>query len=348
MRRQLLASCAVAALLVVDGDASAQETVWFNNFGVQFEPLFWQRSRGGDAAINQFNGDPPGPGSQVFSFSDLGGNGTRPGLALAGVYRFNDRQSIRLRGFMNGPFGEDSTLVSDPLNGGSSSAINMAYATIPGTSTPLPGNTVDTGNSEQIFATRVRTSSYVGGAELNYIHVFQFNEFIAVRAIAGVRWIQFFDRVRASAFDDESLSIGNDVSIGMRNNMVGGQFAAEAVIRIIPNLFFNGTVSGGLYNNFVHRTRSFSAFGGKGANGVLINDSLHSSQFAQGAEGRFALVWQFLPAMSVSLGYQTLWLNNVAVSQSQFASAANGNDRDNRANSDVFFHGVNLGFSLRY
>jgi hypothetical protein len=43
-----------------------------------------------------------------------------------------------------------------------------------------------------------------------------------------------------------------------------------------------------------------------------------------------------------------LLLNNVSTSQAQFASVANANDRDPRANSTVIFYGVNLGLEFRF
>lgn len=349
MRRELLATCAAAALLVTSGkDASAQGSQWVNNLGVQLDLLLWQRTRGGDAEIDHFNGQVPGPGTRTFDFSDVSGNGTRPGLAVTGFYRIDPRQTVWVRGFLVGIFGNDQTLVSDPIGLGSSSAIDMAYATIPGTSTNRPGNTVLTGNSEQIFAAQIHTSSFVGGIEANYGYMFVQNPTWRLRGFAGPRWIQFFDRTQSTALDDVGGTFLDAVDIGVRNNLVGGQIGAEGRVRIFQNVFFEGMLSGGLYANLARRTRQFTSFfGGKGTV-TGINDRLSETKFAQGLEGRVALVWQFYPGISAAVGYQGLWLNDVGVSQSQFASAANGNDRDIRANSDVWFHGINLGLTFRY
>lgn len=354
-----LALQAMAATLALVAAAPAQAQTgadqparWTRNIGFEIGPVFLMRTHGGDRAITQTNGNPLDPGERTFNWSDVGGTGIRGGIEGTLSYRFDQRQSAWLRGFIVGEHGDTLTRQTDPAGGGVNSGTSMAYAEIPGTNTDRATNTVNTDNSEAIFGFQASTRSALGSIEANYGYLAWQRGRYQIRAFGGPRYLQFRDRLSAIAFDsaNDFPGMGTDtdidrVGITVLNHLVGGQLGVDAVVPLTASLSLQGRVAGGLYANLVRRHRSFSSDDAP-TNG--INDRLSGTRFAQSVEGSVAVVWQFHPGWSASVGYTALWLNNVSVAQRHFESAANGNDRDLRANADVLYQGFRLAIGAAF
>ncbi len=343
-------------LAVASAFPAVAQAPWYSNLSLSTDLLMMTRTRGDSPALTQQQSSVL-PGDRTYSFDDLDGPGWRPGIAATLRYRLGGG-AVAVRGFIVGQFGGDTSYL-DANQISSISFTAPAYSFLPGTFTPRPTNTVTiTGNSFSIGGMTAQYNSTLWGFEGSYEMPVYANGGLVVRAFAGPRYIQLRESLRTqSHFSDTTFSTANafltdTVDIGIRNNLIGGQIGAAVRYPVRQTVFVDAHVSGGLYANLVNRDRSFS--GGQGlfvgspfaAPFGYIDPTVSSTEFAQGIEAALGIAWRPMPAVTVSLGYQMLWLNNVSVAASHFESAANGNDRDTRANSSVLFHGFRIGASF--
>lgn len=341
--------CAIVASLGASAGVHAQEAArWQNNLSVTGELLVMTRTRGETPALTHSQSTALPGNNRLYSFGDVDSTGWRPGLAATLHYRLGDG-ALALRGFYLGEFGGRSGYL-DANSISSFSNTAAAYATVPGTGTPRPTNTITiSGNSVSIGGIIADYRSDLWGVEANYERPLQLGGGMTLRILAGMRYIRLWENLTTQSFSADGAS-GNSidtVNIGVRNHLVGGQIGASGRYALSQTVFVDAQVAGGLYANLIRRSRSFIG-DPTTPNSSYVDPSVGSTAFAQGVEGAVALTWQPTAGVSTSLGYNALWLNNVSVAAAHFESAANGNDRNARASSSVLFHGGRFAVRINF
>jgi hypothetical protein len=196
-------------------------------------------------------------------------------------------------------------------------------------------------NSADSMQTSVSTRIY--NAEVNYLATSVFDRFIF---LGGFRTIQIYDHLTLNSYTSNG-GLLTDVGLfdlPIRNEMYGGQLGF-ILRQNFDLLTFELTSKSGVYND--HATmRSYIA----GTVPGVIRDMATSSNAASFVqEFSMNMTYHFTSALGLRLGYQTMWLDNMAL-------AANNVDLTNSANSatiihrgqNLFLYGMNLGLDARF
>lgn len=275
-----------------------------------------------------------------FRTDELNDQSFTPGLrATVNATLFN--HPIELSGFFLSTIKREATKLN--LGEGVANPLNTNAIYHPEND---PGADIDSTNSENIYGLVAHHQTKLYGAEANVLSSF------GVPGLSlGARGLYYGEEFATTTFEEaDDVPGGTDtnpdrdqVTVRTDNYMLGLQAGLQGMFDINPYLSVGGSVAGGLYANRVERRRTF-----RSANvSTRFQDStLDDTVLAQAVEVRPRLDFRIAEGWTLSASGSLLWLNNVSDAVSHYATATDLQDRDIRADKDVFFWGGSLG--LKY
>ncbi len=222
---------------------------------------------------------------------------------------------------------------------GAVEAANLVIGSPPGGGYPPPLASVVASPFYKADSIQAAYSTTIWNAEVNYLATSVFDRFIF---LGGFRTIQLRDHLTLNANNSQE-GIGL-FDLPLRNEMYGGQIGL--MFRQNIDLFtFEITTKSGCYNDHANM-RSYVA----GEVIPVIRDMAVSSNAAAFVQ-EFSMnsTYHFTSAFALRLGYQVMWLDNMAL-------AANNVDLTNNSSSasvihrgqNLFLYGTNLGLEARF
>lgn len=270
-----------------------------------------------------------------FDSSELNSNEFTAGVRATLKAEFFD-QPVEISGFYLDPIGQEIRKFGF---GAAAAAFDTdaVYEGVPGTDIP-----VLTG-SDNIDGMAVSHQTRLYGAEANLLRPFGLPGFLI-----GVRGISFGEDFNATAIDEGSIPPAgltrDHVSIRSDNRLLGIQVGLAHMFDLGDSVRVGGSVKAGLFNNFIDQRRTFVS--------ELRDDlrsydrSLSGDVFAQGIEFNPRVELKLAEGVLLSATGHFLWLNNVSEAVTHYASSADLDDRNLRADGDTYFYGGSLGLTF--
>lgn len=211
-----------------------------------------------------------------------------------------------------------------------------------------PADQFNSTNSENIFAMAVRHETQLFGGEVNIVKPFGIPGLLF-----GPRAIYFGEDLGVTAMEETDDVPGfvpqgtarDQVSVRTDNWLLGFQAGLQGMFDLSDDLRIGGSVKAGIYDNFVSRRRTFFSLN-QSVRRQDLSDSDDVLAYAVEVNPRVEL--RVADGVFLSASGNFLWLDNVSEATSHFASVTNPNDRDARANGDVFFYGGSLGLTMEF
>ena len=132
-------------------------------------------------------------------------------------------------------------------------------------------------------------------------------------------------------------------SANVLNDLLGVQVGGQGVFLRIGQLSLEGSLKVGLYNNYSSQNTSVSL-----AKTMYIA-SASSSQLAYSGDGLIQLKYQIAQDIKLKLGYQVLWINQIALAAGQVSRSSSSQTPAGltangvNANSSILFQGGTIG-----
>jgi hypothetical protein len=209
-----------------------------------------------------------------------------------------------------------------------------------------PGGDIDSGNSENIYAMTVRHQTQLFGGEINVVKPFGIPGLLF-----GPRAIYFGEELGSATMKNtndvpggsDSSPDRDQVSVSTDNWLLGFQAGLQGMFNLSDDLRIGGSVKAGLYDNVVTRRRTFFALNVTNR----VQDSTEKDDvLAYAVEVNPRIELRVADGVFLSAAGNFLWLDNVSEATSHFAIVTDLDDRDARANGDVFFYGGSLGLTM--
>ncbi len=270
-----------------------------------------------------------------FDSSELNSNEFTAGVRATLKAEFFD-QPVEISGFYLDPIGQEIRKFGF---GAAAAAFDTdaVYEGLPGADIPVLTA------SDNIDGMAVFHQTRLYGAEANLLQPFGLPGFLI-----GARGINFGEDFNATAIDEGSIppvGAGRDhVSIRSDNRLLGIQVGLAHMFDLGDSVRVGGSVKAGLFNNFIDQRRTFVS--------ELRPDlrsydrSLSGDVFAQGIEFNPRVELKLAEGVLLSATGHFLWLNNVSEAVTHYASSADLDDRNLRADGDTYFYGGSLGLTF--
>jgi hypothetical protein len=293
-------------------------------------------------------GDAPTPPTTPSSFvkfesSDLEGDEYSAGVRVSLVGSVLD-QPIELSAFFVGPFSFEQQKLNMTFGPtGARFNTDTVYANLPGQDV---GNLL---NSDAIYGLHIHHESHLFGAEANALGLF------GIPGLSvGVRGIDFGEMLSSTTMDTSASvpglgteSVRDHVGIETDNRLLGVQVGLQHMFEVGDSLRVGGSIKGGLYNNFVDRSRTFVSENALHQRAFESND--HKNVFSQAVEFNPRIEWRLAENFYLTAAGQFLWLNNVSTALPHYATVTSmQGDRDVRATDDMYFYGGSLGLTVLF
>lgn len=209
-----------------------------------------------------------------------------------------------------------------------------------------PAADISLGNSDSddIFALQVQHQTYLFGAEANIT-----NSFGIPGLIFGARGLYFGERLASVTFDNQASldypptdNERDRTSTRIDNYMLGVQVGVDQMFEISDGISIGGSAKAGIFNNHIERHRTFNRdISGSASN--TMGDEITKNQVAYAIEVNPRLNVRLAPGVDLTASGWFLYADNVAEALPHFTSAADRDDRNMRADGDVYFWGASLG-----
>jgi predicted porin len=215
---------------------------------------------------------------------------------------------------------------------------NAIYANDPG------GDISSYTNSQNITSLHAKHLTKLFGAEVNALDVYDMPGLLI-----GARAIYFgeeLDTVTTKLENpvDPDTKKKDAVSIQTDNYLVGFQLGLQHMWDVGDGIKVGGSLKGGLYANLAERRRSFIS--ANNTKSRAQQDSLDDLAFSQAIEFNPRIEYEIAKGVSLTASGTLMWLNNVSGAFPQYATATDLDDRNIRANDDVFFYGAMAGITV--
>lgn len=209
-----------------------------------------------------------------------------------------------------------------------------------------PGADINSTNSENIFALTAQHETQLFGGEVNVVRPFG-----VPGLLIGPRAIYFGEELGVTVMEERDDVPGfvpqgtarDQVSVKTDNWMLGLQAGLQGMFALSDDLRVGGAVKAGIYDNIVSRRRTFFSLN-QSVRRQDSSDSDHELAYAVEVNPRVEL--RVADGVYLSAAGSFLWLDNVSEATSHFATLTDLQDRDTRANGDVFFYGGSLGLTM--
>ncbi|GJM03879.1 MAG: hypothetical protein DHS20C08_23800 [Rhodomicrobium sp.] len=292
----------------------------------------------------QFTGpEDPGDNFTPFSSDDLDRK-TVAGLRASVNGRLFD-EDIQLSGFFILPMETELTKSGFAKTG----AINGTNASYHANLNPAADISRGNSDSDDIFGMQVQHQTYLFGAEANWK-----SPLGIPGLLVGLRGLYFGERLASVTFDtaasfiyppDPAEDDRDRTSIRTDNYMTGVQIGLDQMFEISDGISIGGAVKAGVFHNHIERHRTFNRdFRDTAAN--TMGDELKDDKISYAIEINPRLNINLAPGVSLTAGGWFLWADNVAEALPHFSSAADRDDRDLRADGDVYFWGGSIGLTF--
>jgi hypothetical protein len=251
-------------------------------------------------------------------------------------------QPVEISAFFMAPMLNEGTRINlGNENGAADPNTNAIYDT-----ENDPGGDIDSGNSENIYAMTVRHQTQLFGGEINVVKPFGIPGLLF-----GPRAIYFGEELGSATMKNtndvpggsDSSPDRDQVSVSTDNWLLGFQAGLQGMFNLSDDLRIGGSVKAGLYDNVVTRRRTFFALNVTNR----VQDSTEKDDvLAYAVEVNPRIELRVADGVFLSAAGNFLWLDNVSEATSHFAIVTDLDDRDARANGDVFFYGGSLGLTM--
>jgi len=260
-----------------------------------------------------------------------------------GIYDFGDEASFTsLDGDLYSlfsEFGTDPIDVSDP--GG-----------------PMP-------ESERAYTHTISIDSNLQTAEISYRRYWVgYSPRVSGTLLAGFRYTKLDESFQLSTFGSEPATgdptgplAGLDYNIDADNDLAGAQIGADMWIGLFQGLRLGTEVKGGLYANH-YELRNEVITTPFGTTPPTLFEEFRDTQPAFIGEASVDLVADILPSISLRVGYEVLWMNELVLTGQNFnpGSPYNQGPIDNDLgplrtpflvdDSEAFYHGGHAGIEF--
>lgn len=152
----------------------------------------------------------------------------------------------------------------------------------------------------------------------------------------------------ANPASSSPLSFSNFWTTKTTNNLMGIQLGVQGVLFEFGQFSLDGTLKAGLYNN--HATQSSAVSMEK----IMYFANSSSNQLAYSGDGLIQLKYSVTNDLLIKLGYQFLWLGNLALAPGQISKTYAKNSPTSlsavgvNAGSSVLFQGGTLGLEYKF
>lgn len=217
-----------------------------------------------------------------------------------------------------------------------------------------PGADINSTNSEDIFAMSVRHQTQLFGGEVNVVKPFGIPGLLF-----GPRAIYFGEELGVTAIEErddvpgvtapltpDSTPDRDQVSVRTDNWLLGFQAGLQGMFNLSDDLRVGGSVKAGIYNNIVNRRRTFFSLDTTNSTTRGQDSTEKDDVLAYAVEVNPRIELRVADGVFLSAAGNFLWLDNVSEATSHFATVTDLDDRDARANGDVFFYGGSLGLTM--
>ena len=328
----IVAAAAAVFFVLSTGGASAQAAKDKSGaarakLSVDLEGLYMRRENLDNATFvfnNAGTVNVPGDDTALKDSGELDGE-WEPGGRLSVMLGDGNRWEMEVAGFWIMPFHEGAD-VSDPAG-------NLDVIVNPNLTTAFDGASF----------VRATYDSSIWGGEVNFRNTYQ----PGLTWISGVRYIQLGEGFDIKSFSSAANS-GGLYDIDTRNRMIGVQGGVAGEIPLGPGLTLSFTGLGGAFAN-QSRMRQIIIDNRDVAPAVIRYERDGNLDLAWMGEGRIGVGLDLNPFMTVGVGYQVLYLGNVALAPLQtdlFGGVGGGNGIDNGGN--VIYHGGRAYLLLRF
>lgn len=163
--------------------------------------------------------------------------------------------------------------------------------------------------------------------------------------LAGFRWFQLTDRFSGYANDqyDPYWDVGNN-NYSSQNDLYGGQLGLEGLLfgKRDQGFSIDGGVKAGVFANKIHNQVQWVGYGYDpfGPWEGSYSASKHRTKTAFLGEVIFNATYAFTKNIAMTVGYQFLYVNNVAVPINNYQSTG--------STQSVIFHGGRLGLNIAF
>jgi hypothetical protein len=203
---------------------------------------------------------------------------------------------------------------------------------------------------------QIEASSRLYGGEIN-AHYTMPTTVGSITLLAGFRYIHLTDNFSLTAngasspnLETAQPAIGT-YDVNCTNNLFGVQVGSEFDANLVPGLRLGLNTKLGFFDNFTRQSQQIS-------NGTFVTSGAPFSGIAGSGEvDRFACVlefgvflhWWVIPNVGLSVGYQGMFLTDLALAPKQLSFSFNPAAHNIVDTSgEVFYHGASAGIEIRF
>lgn len=202
-------------------------------------------------------------------------------------------------------------------------------------------------DSDDIYALQIQHQTYLFGAEANLKNPLGIPGFLV-----GIRGLYFGERLASVTFDNfnsfKNPPTDNErdrTSTRVDNYMLGVQVGVDQMFQITDGISIGGSAKAGIFRNHIERHRTFNR-DVSGSAQHTMGDKLKDDQTSYVVEVNPRLNIQLAEGVNFTAGGWFLYADNVATALPHFFAAADRDDRELRADRDVYFWGGSLGLTF--
>ena len=162
--------------------------------------------------------------------------------------------------------------------------------------------------------------------------------------LAGARWVELNEHLIMDA-DSPSIPQVANFDFGVRNDLVGFQLGLQTNSGPTWGRWrLNGGLKAGVYDDFARNSFGLAV---DGVNNVL-NTADSANHIAFVGEIQTKLQYSFSDNLSGEIGYQTLWIDGVAIAGSQISATDLTTHSGINTAGHAFYQGGSIGLNLRF
>ena len=205
---------------------------------------------------------------------------------------------------------------------------------------------LNSANSENIYAMIGNLQTKLAGGEANIVDPFGVpGLMIGARAIYFGEELGVFVAKNVDAMPGGSATARDRPYVRTDNYLFGLQAGLQGMFDVGGGLSVGGNVKAGIYDNEVERRRTFFS-DNQSVRNMDVKDS--DRQLSWGFEANPRLNLRLSDNAYLTVAGTFLYLGNVSQAADQFVAVADRDDRDVRANRDVYFYGGSVGMTFLF
>lgn len=295
-----------------------------------------RQDRGATTLIGHSGSGPYAPGEEIQNTSDVINTGHGGRLAIG--YWWDSKQALEIAGMGIVNRGDKTVIDLDP--GGQD--INLLFCSPFVFGACTIGGLAGFAEFDQAARVRVEYDSDLIGGGLNYRR--RVNRYWSW--LAGIRYAYLGEKLELTVDDGGGGPVPfSDTAvygIRTRNHLFGSQLGVNAYLPMGHQVQFSFMANGGLFFN--HAETLARAFDD---DGLSIQSDNTKNRVAGLLESSLVLAWNPMPDLTVSAGYNVLYIPGVSTAPDQFARNNTSAEFTKNVSGYALYHGPMLRFVLK-